>query len=418
MQQRRLLFALGVFVVAAFFAASGQWPWPRLESDAAHIRVAVARPPAPTHIESADTLHSGETLSELLSRNGVVNFDLSSVAGALNPRRLRAGLVFTFRKPVEDSVPDRVVVRTSPEQRLLIRRVDSAWNADVEAIAWHPQTIRVNGTIENSLYEALDRQVPDTLLEGPERINLAWALADTYAWQVDFSRDTRTGDSFNVVLERLVSDEGEVRFGRILASELNTNSRELSAFRFDKTFYDEKGNSLRRAFLRAPVEFRRISSNFTRARFHPVLGRTRKHEGTDYAASTGTPVMAAGDGVVIRAGRAGGYGNLVEIRHRNGITTRYGHLSRILVRQGARVHQEQRIGLVGATGLATGPHLHYEFRVNGVAKDSRRADLGNGAPVERSQRAAFEAERDRLAALLRGHLDQAPPSADLIASAS
>ncbi|HEU5051408.1 MAG TPA: M23 family metallopeptidase, partial [Gemmatimonadales bacterium] len=145
---------------------------------------------------------------------------------------------------------------------------------------------------------------------------------------------------------------------------------------------------------------RRISSNFSRARFHPVLGRTRRHEGTDYAASTGTAVVAAGEGTVIRAGRAGGYGNLVEIRHRNGITTRYAHLSRIVTRKGARVSQGQLIGRVGATGLASGPHLHYEFRVNGVAKDSRRVELGNGAPIERKDRSAFEAERDRLAALL------------------
>jgi murein DD-endopeptidase MepM/ murein hydrolase activator NlpD len=235
-------------------------------------------------------------------------------------------------------------------------------------------------------------------------VNLAWALADVFAWEVDFSRDIRQGDHFTVVLERLVSDEGEVRFGRVLASDLSVDSRHYTAFRFagseGPSFFDADGNSLKRAFLRAPVEFRRISSGFTRARFHPVLGYTRKHEGTDFAAATGTPVMAAGDGTVIRAGKAGGYGNLIEIRHRNGITTRYGHLSRILTRRGAHVHQGEVIGRVGMTGLATGPHLHYEFRVNGVAKDSRRVELGNGAPVAKAERGAFNQERDRLAAIL------------------
>jgi murein DD-endopeptidase MepM/ murein hydrolase activator NlpD len=151
------------------------------------------------------------------------------------------------------------------------------------------------------------------------------------------------------------------------------------------------------------VEFRRISSRFASARFHPVLGLTRRHEGTDYAAAPGTPVMAAGDGVVLRAGRAGGYGNLIELRHLNGITTRYGHLRGFArnIRRGVRVEQGQTIGYVGSTGLATGPHLHYEFRVNGIAKDSRRVTLGSGAPVAASQRATFEQERDRLLALLR-----------------
>jgi murein DD-endopeptidase MepM/ murein hydrolase activator NlpD len=208
------------------------------------------------------------------------------------------------------------------------------------------------------------------------------------------------------VFERLVSEDGEVRFGRVLAADLTMSGKSLTAFRYEQAgrsaFYDANGNSLRRAFLRAPVQFRRISSSFARARFHPVLGITRRHEGTDYAAAPGTPVMAAGDGVVLRAGWSGGYGNLIELRHRNGITTRYGHLRGFArgIRAGARVEQGQTIGYVGSTGLATGPHLHYEFRVNGVARDSRRVELGNGAPIGNDLRAGFDAERDRLLQLL------------------
>jgi murein DD-endopeptidase MepM/ murein hydrolase activator NlpD len=211
------------------------------------------------------------------------------------------------------------------------------------------------------------------------------------------------------VFERLVSEDGEARFGRVLASDLTISGKSLTAVRFSPSssrsalYFDADGGSLRRAFLRAPVEFRRISSNFAYRRFHPVLGRTRRHEGTDYAARSGTPVLAAGDGVVLRAGWAGGYGNLVELRHLNGITTRYGHLRGLArkVHRGARVEQGQVIGYVGSTGLASGPHLHYEFRMNGVAKDSRRVKIGGGAPVPKSDRAAFEQERDRLMLLLR-----------------
>jgi murein DD-endopeptidase MepM/ murein hydrolase activator NlpD len=266
--------------------------------------------------------------------------------------------------------------------------------------------MRIAGGIDNSLYEALDAQVGDNQLDAEDRQRLAWDLADVYAWQVDFTRDIQPGDRFQVVFERLVSEAGEVRFGRVLAADLTMSGKSLTAFRFENAgrsaFYDTDGNSLRRAFLRAPVQFRRISSSFARARFHPVLGITRRHEGTDYAAAPGTPVMAAGDGVVLRAGRAGGYGNLIELRHRNGITTRYGHLRGFArgIRTGARVEQGQTIGYVGSTGLATGPHLHYEFRVNGVARDSRRVELGNGAPIGSDLRAGFEAERDRLLHLL------------------
>ena len=400
MPRVKILLAVAVVAAAAMFSLSGNWPWPRMR-EVVHVAEALP-PPPPTHVELADTLHQGETLSELLDRNGIVTADLSGLAQALDPRRLRAGLVFNFRKPIADSIPDRMTVRTSPEQRVLMVRVASGWDTEVETIAWEPQVFTVSGTINHSLYEALDRQVSDSILGGGSREHLAWALAEVYQWAVDFTRDTRQGDHFNVVLERLVSEEGDVRFGRVLASELSINGRDLPAYRFDGHFFDDEGNSLKRAFLRAPVEFRRISSNFSRARFHPVLGRTRKHEGTDYAANTGTPVMAAGDGKVIRAGRNGGYGNMVEVRHRNGITTRYAHLSRIRTRVGARVTQGQRIGDVGSTGLASGPHLHYEFRVNGVAKDSRRVDLGNGAPVEKSKRGAFEAEREALQLLLDG----------------
>jgi murein DD-endopeptidase MepM/ murein hydrolase activator NlpD len=420
MARFKLPAAVAVFTTAALFAVTGDWPWPRLDPAASAPLAAVTPPPAPTHAEFADTLGRGETISELFARNGVQGIDLSKLTDAIDPRRLRAGQVFTMRRPLADSTPDRIAVRTGPEKRVLFRRAATGWDANVETIAWTPEVIRVSGNIDASLYVALDRQVADSVLIGPERERLAWGIADVFAWQVDFSRDIQPGDRFQVLLERLVSEEGEVRFGRILATDFEMERKHLTAFRFaadgGPAFYDDEGSSLRRAFLRAPVEFRRISSSFSRARFHPVLGRTRRHEGTDYAANSGTRVMASGEGTVLRAGRSGGYGNMVEIRHRNGITTRYAHLSRILTRRGARVGQGQVIGLVGATGLASGPHLHYEFRVNGVAKDSRRVELGNGEPVARKDRAAFEAERDRLSALLYG--TERRDAAPMIATAS
>ncbi|MBA3894625.1 MAG: M23 family metallopeptidase [Gemmatimonadales bacterium] len=407
----KLRLAGGLFVMATAAALGVRRPWQQVELPvAAPIEVM-----ADLSTEVLDTLRRGETLSELLARQGIRDLDLARLdpAIALDPRRLRSGLVFAFRRPARDSLPTRITVRATPEQRVVFQRASDRWDTAVESIHWRAEPFRIEGAIDNSLYEAIDAQVGDDQLDAGQRQRLAWDLADIYAWQVDFTRDIQTGDRFRVVLDRLMSEDGEIRFGRVLASDLTMSGKSMTAFRFETagrpTFFDGDGKSLRRAFLRAPVQFRRISSTFARARRHPVLGITRRHQGTDYAASPGTPVMAAGDGVVLRAGHAGGYGNLVELRHRNGITTRYGHLRGFArgIRGGARVSQGQTIGYVGSTGLASGPHLHYEFRVNGVAKDARRVELGNGAPIADRDREAFERERDRL----RGLLDASPPGA-------
>lgn len=410
MRALRLVLAVVIVVAAAFFAATGRWPWRRFSAQVARPVIAVPVAPAVDSVtRTLDTLRRGETISELFARHGVSDLDLNGLdpSLALNPRRLRPGLVFTFQQPHADTLPTSISVRTSPERRVVFQRAAQGWDTVVEPIAWKTEEVRIQGPIDNSLYQALDDQVSDDELDAADRQRLAWDLADVYAWQVDFTRDIQPGDRFDVVFERLVGEDGEVRFGRVLAGDLTMSGKSLTAFRFDNSgraaFYDADGNSLRRAFLRAPVQFRRISSTFARARFHPILGITRRHEGTDYAADPGTPVMAAGDGVVVRAGWAGGYGNLIEVRHRNGITTRYGHLRGFVrgIRPGVRVEQGQTIGYVGATGLASGPHLHYEFRVNGVAQDSRRVALGNGAPIQAALRPEFTRERDRLLATLR-----------------
>lgn len=292
---------------------------------------------------------------------------------------------------------------------MALQLTSSGWQAVAEPIRWSAQPIVLAGRITTSLYDALDTEIDDTLLAPEDRVRLAWDLADIFAWQVDFSRDIRPGDSFRVVAERLVSEDGEVRFGRVMAGDMVIGGLGYTAYRWTSAdgssgFYDAEGRSLRRAFLLAPVQFRRISSGMSSGRLHPILGVVRKHEGIDFAAAPGTPVMAAGDGVVARRDWTGGYGNLVEIRHANGIVTRYGHLQSFAkgLVNGMRVSQGDVIGYVGSTGLATGPHLHYEFRVNGVARSPRDADLGTGDPVPLAQRREFAQERGRLLALLNG----------------
>jgi murein DD-endopeptidase MepM/ murein hydrolase activator NlpD len=402
MGRLRLLLAGLALLLGAGLALAGRWPWSRHSDDPVAVR-------PPGLLDVRDSLRPGETLGDLLGRHRMGAIDLAGLLerAGLDARRLRAGLIVDFLHRRGDSIPSQVSFRARDEERVAIRRVADAWIPERHPVAWRTEVVRFEGPIENSLYEALDAAIPDAMLDAGERVRLAWDLADVYAWSVDFNRDIQEGDRFAVLIERRISAEGEVRSGRVLAADLLLTGRHLDAFRFEGEpgsagYFDGAGKSLRRAFLRAPVEFRRISSAFSRSRYHPVLGIFRKHEGTDYAAASGTPVLASGDGTVLRAGPAGGYGNLIELRHRNGITTRYGHLRGFArgIHAGARVRQGEVIGFVGATGLASGPHLHYEFRVGGVARDSRRVLLGSGEPIRPALAVRFGRERDRLADLL------------------
>jgi murein DD-endopeptidase MepM/ murein hydrolase activator NlpD len=352
-----------------------------------------------------DTLRWGETISELFDRQGVAGLALDRFDDqvALDPRRLRAGMVFTFVRELPGIVPVEVSIRRDAARIVRYRHAEDGWTALVDSIRWAPDLVRLEGAIDHSLYVALDGLIADSILDVGERTRLAWELAEIYAWTVDFTRDIRAGDRFQILLERDVSSEGEVRFGRVLAADLTIMGRQLPAFRFvhadnSLAYYDAGGLSLRRAFMRYPVRFRRISSRFSSARNHPVLGITRKHPGIDYAADVGTSVLATADGVVLRVGWAGGYGRLVEIRHKNGITTRYAHLNGFAkgMRAGNRVSQGQTIGYVGMTGLANGPHLHYEFRDHGQPRNPLAVDYGNGDPIGDEERAEFDVRRQRL----------------------
>ena len=248
----------------------------------------------------------------------------------------------------------------------------------------------VHGEVKSSLFEALD-----DVGESPQ---LVLALVNIFEWDFDFTADTRTGDRFRLLVEKRYAGDRFVNYGRILVAQYLSNGRVLSGVGFDAgregryAFYDPDGRSLKKSFLKSPLEFSRITSRFTYARPHPVLGGTLPHLAVDYGAPPGTPVRAVADGTVAHAGWDGGYGLAVVIRHRSGYQTRYAHLSRLGrdVRGGARVNQRQVIGYVGSTGISTGPHLHYE-----VIKGGRRVNpLGEkfipGDPIPRGERAEFE----------------------------
>lgn len=405
---RHLVFpgAAAVLGMATLFAARGEWPWQRLPDVPTALPIVVTDPFRVVH----DTLHSGETVSTLLARQGVTGFDVSRLADLLrfDPRRLRAGLEFSVHKDGMSDETTRIELRPDDSQRLRFTRTAAgSWEGESLPIRWSTDTIRIAGVIETSLTAAADRAISEATLDHEARLQFVGDLANVNAWSVDFSRDPQPGDPFVAVVERMVSEEGAVKFGRVLASDLTINGRRLTAFHYlpasgKPGYYDAGGQALKREFLAAPVEFRYITSGVTGRRFHPVLKIYRKHDGIDYSANAGTPVRAAANGTVVRAGWAGGYGNMVELRHRNGITTRYAHLREITagVRAGRAVSQGDLVGKVGTTGTSTAPHLHYEFRVDGVPRDPRSMKFDAGEPLGQADRPGFEANRKVLAELL------------------
>jgi len=346
----------------------------------------------------ADTLAAGQTLSDLLGERGLSPADVHAVLAAapqLDPRRIRAGEVLELRIPV-GGTPDRITMALGQRERLALRREADDWTTAVERITWRAEPIRVTGAVSTSMWMALVEGIGDETLPRSARVEFAVALGDVYGWVIDFDRESRAGDRFDVLAERLISADGDVRFGRVLAADVEAAGRANYAIGLPRAdgqleFFDDDGQSLRRAFLKSPLRFGRLSSRFGRRR-HPILGGWRNHLGIDYAASPGTEVRATGDGTVSYAGRDGAYGNVVRVRHAKGYETTYAHLRSFGrgIRVGARVSQQQVVGYVGSTGLANGPHVHYEFRKNGVALNSRRVDLGDGTPVAAERRAEFD----------------------------
>lgn len=346
----------------------------------------------PAEVAEVHELGWGQTFGQVLAEASLDPAEQSSLLLAFqeeaSPRRMRSGTEITIRRTREEGGLRGVDVALSADQTVRLVRDAAGWRSETIETPFWTDTLYLSGTIEDALWTAV-LQNPD-LQEVPrqDRALLLHRLDQVFQWQIDFSRQIRAGDYYRVVFEREVRPDGSMRSGHVLAAELVNEGRSYQAIFFDAngdgegTYYDEEGKSVRRAFLRKPLEFRRISSTVNR-RFHPVLKQWRAHNGVDYAADRGTPVQATGDGVVTRRGPWGGYGNAVELRHPNGFTTRYAHLSgfRRGISVGSRVKQGEVIAYVGATGLATGPHLHYEMRRGGRVLDPLSIRLPPGDPV-------------------------------------
>lgn len=337
------------------------------------------------------TVRKGDTLSDILQKqrydSNEINQALQSNSDARALYQLRPGEVLRFRVNASDQLQE-LRYNINPGETLCLIRRAGHFEVSKESRNLETRIIPVTGTIESSLFE--DGQVAglsDALI---------LKLVEIFGWDIDFALDLRRGDSFSVLYEEKYWLGQKIADGQILAAEFVSQSKVFRAIAYRDAsgftaYYAPEGTSVRRAFLRTPVEFSRISSRFSSGRFHPILKSWRAHKGVDYSAPTGTPIRATATGRILSMGVNGGYGKCVVIRHGGSYSTLYGHLSRYNAsfRVGSYVEQGQIIGYVGRTGLATGPHLHYEFRVDGTHRNPLTFKFPGAAPIQAEYRQDF-----------------------------
>ncbi|WP_456377244.1 peptidoglycan DD-metalloendopeptidase family protein [Thiolapillus sp.] len=346
----------------------------------------------------------GETLASIFKQQNLsptlLHKIVTSSPQAKTLARIHPGQKLRFAFDTEDTL-QQLVLERSRITRLEISRTEDGFLATEISRSVEKRFASATGIIESSLF-----------VDG-QKAGLSDAqimeLAQIFGWDIDFALEIREGDQFHVIFEEQYLDGEKLKNGPILAAEFINRGNIYKAIRYadkagDTAYYDAEGHAKRRAFIRTPVKFARISSRFTRKRWHPVLKRWRSHKGVDYAAPTGTPVMATGNGKVVFRGKKGGYGNVIFLRHGGKYTTVYGHLSRFAkgLRNGKAVKQGQIIGYVGSTGLASGPHLHYEFRVNGVHRNPLTIKLPKTVRLAKSELSRFR----KITAPLVAQLDE------------
>lgn len=376
--------------------------WPRdaeLELQTAQESVSEAPPPqSETAPQEANLAFStievvvmrNDTMDRLFRRLELNLADLASLRDLPDLRtqvdKLKPGERLLFKHRGSELVG--LERKLSDSETLTVTRDENGFTSDVLENPLEIHTRTASATIQNSLFQAAG--------EAGLTDRVAFDLAEIFQYDIDFVLDIQQGDRFTVVYEEVFQDGKPLRIGNILAAKFVNEGREYRAVRYVDSqgrgqYYSPDGKSLRKAFIRAPVQFSRISSRFNLSRKHPVLNRIRAHKGVDYAAPTGTPVRAAGEGRVRFIGRQGGYGNVIEIEHGSGVVTVYGHLSRFAskLQRGQRVELAQVIGYVGMTGLATGPHLHYEYRIRGAHKNPQTVALPDAEPVSTDERDRF-----------------------------
>ena len=339
------------------------------------------------------TVKPGQTLSDIFASQGLGMTDLQRVMDAAGKsasalHNIRPNEEFDFLLGSDGSLKG-LRFESDAANRAIVRLDGGEAKLTLEPRELDTREHVAHGVIDSSLYAAGSRAGMSAGMVGK--------LADLFKYDIDFVQDLRVGDSFTVIYDDIYRDGSYYTEGDIVAAEFVNQGHRYTAYRFRKPdgstgWFSEDGRPIQKSFLRIPVDFTRISSRFSAGRMHPILGRMRAHKGVDYAAPSGTPIHAAGDGVIKYRGWMRGYGNFVIVQHNGSISTAYGHMSRFAAgeRVGQHVRQGQVIGYVGMTGLATGPHLHYEFRVNGVQRNPQTVTLPKPQPLPPAQLARFK----------------------------
>ena len=341
-----------------------------------------------------DTIRSGGSLGALFDRNDLPGVDLHALIASEGGdvlKRVYPGQRIQFEREPAGSLI-KLKTETPGGDIIEARRAEDGFRVNRVAAEYQTRLVEASGVITRSFSQDGD--------EAGLRANTIMNVAKIFGWDIDFALDLRAGDRFHVIYEKLYRNGEYVRDGDVIAATFINRGDEYQAIAFDTgetlEYFAPDGRNMRKAFLRAPLDFTRVSSRFNPNRLHPVLKTRRPHNGIDYAAPTGTPVYAAGAGQVIRSGYSKYNGHHVFIDHPNGVTTRYLHFTKTAVKKGARVKQGQVIGYVGATGLASGPHLHYEFLVNGRHRNPGTVKLPKSEPLRGDLLAAFQAKANPL----------------------
>ena len=419
--RRRLHWLLGIssiplFGIVAAFAIAPQTLPANVPSAEITEAIVLPAPPAATAeatlddnaLWQVDQVRRDDTLASLLERVNIHNHEAiaflhqapeaSALASQLRPGRT------LLTKTTPDGVLLELQFQIDINQALVVKKSADGYQAQQLPIALENRVLVKSAEIHSSLFAATDdANIPD---------QIATQLANIFSSEIDFNLDLRKGDRFTVTYEASFSNGELIKTGRVLSTEFINQGKAYSAILYRdpqgrENYYTPEGKSLQKAFLRSPLEFSRISSGFTLARFHPILNTWRAHKGVDYAAPTGTLVKAVADATVSFAGGQGGYGNVVILQHAGNISTVYGHLSRFAsgLHKGQKIAQGEAIGFLGMTGMATGPHLHYEFRVRGEHQDPLKVALPTSVPLSSTLLADFRQQAQPLVAqldLLRG----------------
>lgn len=346
-----------------------------------------------------ERIQRGDTMSALLDRLNVNDEDITGfMQSAKDSKALRLLIPGRIVRAQTDSEGNLLSLQyiSSSESMLKVEKQAGGFKASDDAVPLESRLMMKSAEIKSSLFGATDAaNIPD---------NIAMQIADIFSSDIDFHSDLQKGDKVTVVYESFYNKGELIKTGRVLAAEFINSGKSYRAVYFQDRegrggYYTPEGKNLRKAFLRSPLEFSRVTSGFTNARFHPVLKEWRAHKGVDYGAPTGTRVKAVADGTVTFVGRQGGYGNLLILQHQGQYSTAYGHLSAFAknLRRGSKVNQGDIVGQVGMTGLATGPHLHYEFRIAGVQRNPLNIAMPTAFPIAAQYKADFNKMAENLA---------------------